>query len=172
MPLRAALTFLLLFGAGCVGTRSGVPSPGADGAARGAATRGDAAGEVVQAAQRLFDAMAARDTTALRALLHPAARVVGVSPDGDVRAQGAAEWVRGVGRAREALRERIWTPHVEVGGALATLWAPYDFHVGGRFSHCGTDAFQFVREEGTWRLLTVSFTVETEGCRPAPGPRP
>src|SRR5256885_3716182 len=39
-------------------------------------------------------------------------------------------------------RERMWNPEVRIDGGIATLWTPYDFHVGPRFSHCGYDAFQ------------------------------
>ena len=29
----------------------------------------------------------------------------------------------------------MWDPEVQVDGDIAALWAPYDFHIGGRFSH-------------------------------------
>jgi len=164
--LLAALRFALPFGvrvalacgvlacAACTGARPGDAGPGAEGRA------------VVRTAQALFDAMEARDTTALRRLLHPEAQVIGVGPGGRVRAQtdGIEAWIRDVGGSEDVLRERMRTPRVEVAGDLATLWAPYDFHLGERFSHCGTDAFQFVRDGAAWRLLVVTFTVETEGC--------
>jgi hypothetical protein len=62
--------------------------------------------------------------------------------------------------------ERIWAPEVRIDGNMATLWAPYDFHLGRRLSHCGMDAFQFVREGGAWKLIAVTFTARTEGCEP------
>lgn len=124
---------------------------------------------VVAVAQGLFDAMQVRDTTAVLALLHPAAQVIGIAPDGAVQVIPGAEWARGLVGVTEELRERMWAPRVEVDGALATLWARYNFHVGDRFSHCGTDAFQFVRAPApaggaAWRLLVVTFTMEVDGC--------
>ncbi len=120
--------------------------------------------DVIAAAQSLFDAMLARDTTAALARLHPASVVVGVAPDGRVSTAPGPEWARGLALAPDGMRERIWAPRVEIDGALATLWARYDFHEGDRFSHCGTDAFQFVRDGAAWRLLVVTFTMEADGC--------
>ncbi|HYR11526.1 MAG TPA: lysozyme inhibitor LprI family protein [Longimicrobium sp.] len=123
--------------------------------------------EVVAAAESLFVAMLARDTTALRRLLHPRAIIVSVAEGGQgARVRTVDEWIPGVARNPEALKERIWDPEVQIDGDMATLRAPYDFHLGRRLSHCGVDAFQFVREGGVWKLIAVTFTVRTEGCEP------
>jgi uncharacterized protein YecT (DUF1311 family) len=123
--------------------------------------------EVIAAAESLFVAMLARDTTALRRLLHPRAIIVSVV-DGEkgARVRAVDEWIPTVARNPEALMERIWDAEVQIDGDMATMRAPYDFHRGERFSHCGVDAFQFVREGGVWKLIAITFTVRTEGCEP------
>lgn len=122
--------------------------------------------EVLDAAQRIFDVMEAGDAQMLASLLHPDARLVAVI-DGEAKIRTGAEWVAGIAGSREPVRERMWDPHVNVAGAVASVWAPYDLHVGERFSHCGTNAMHFVRSGGgTWRLLSVTFTVQKEGCGP------
>lgn len=130
---------------------------------------GGGAGEyqVVAAAESLFVAMLARDTTALRRLLHPRAIIVSVADDGQgARVRTVDEWIPGVAKSPETLMERIWDPEVQIDGNVATLRAPYDFHLGPRLSHCGVDAFQFVREGDEWKLIAVTFTVRTERCEP------
>jgi uncharacterized protein YecT (DUF1311 family) len=122
---------------------------------------------VLQAADALFQAMHDRDAAALDTLLHPRAQIVAVSERG-VGVRTAAEWIPTVAQSAEVLRERMWDTQIEIDGDLATLWAPYDFHRGDRFSHCGTDAFQFVRVNGAWKLISVAFTVRTTGCGTAP----
>lgn len=118
---------------------------------------------VLQATEMLFSAMQARDTAALRRLIHPRALIVAVSDD-RVGVRTVDEWIPGVTRTPDVLTERMWDPRVEVDGNLATLWAPYDFHLGERFSHCGYDAFQFVREGGAWKMIAITFTRRTTGC--------
>lgn len=107
--------------------------------------------------------MATGDAQRLATLLHPDARLVAVI-DGEAKVRTGEEWVAGIAASREPVRERMWNPRVNVAGDVAALWAPYDLHVGDRFSHCGTNAFHFVRSGDTWRLLSVTFTVQKEGC--------
>lgn len=122
---------------------------------------------VIDAAEALFAAMEEKDTASLRMMIHPRAQVVAVSDDG-VGVRTADEWIRGLPRTPDVLRERMWDPRVEMDGNLATLWAPYDFHLGERFSHCGYNAFQFMREGGEWKMIAITFTRRTTGCRTAP----
>jgi hypothetical protein len=122
---------------------------------------------VSEIANQLFAAMQAKDTAALRTLMHPRAQIVSIASSG-VGVRSADEWIRGLTRIPDELIERMWDPEVRIDGDLATLWAPYDFHLGERFSHCGIDAFQFVREGGAWKMITVTFTRRTTGCEERP----
>jgi len=127
---------------------------------------------VVRAAEALFAAMEARDTAALRRMFVPEARLVvvrvqeGAAPA--TRTASVSDFVGSLGQGTERLRERMWDPRAEVHGDFASLWAPYDFHVDERFSHCGVDAFHFVRTGGAWRIAALSYTVQTAGCLPPP----
>lgn len=126
---------------------------------------------VVAVANRLFAAMEARDTAAIRALFLPAARIVSVGRQNGaavVRDRGVGDFLPGIVMAPETLIERMWSPEVRIDGDLATLRAPYDFQLGRRFSHCGVDAFQLVRQDGAWRIAALSYTMQREGCPPAP----
>jgi uncharacterized protein YecT (DUF1311 family) len=127
----------------------------------------DAESAVVEAAHQLFAAMQAKDTAALRTLMHPRAQIVSVAATGTT-VRAADEWIRGLSRNADVLIERMWDPQVQIDGDLATLWAPYDFRLGERFSHCGIDAFQFVREGGAWKMIAITFTRRTTGCEGAP----
>ena len=64
--------------------------------------------------------------------------------------------------------ERIWEPVVEVSGGVAMVWAPYDFHLDGVFSHCGVDVLTFLKLEGGWKVASVTYDVVREGCEPSP----
>lgn len=124
-------------------------------------------GAVLRATNALFQAMMEKDTAALRTLMHPRAQIVSVASTGTA-VRSADEWIRGLSRMPDELIERMWDPEVRIDGDLATLWAPYDFHLGERFSHCGFDAFQFVRESGAWKMIAVTFTRRTTGCEERP----
>lgn len=126
---------------------------------------------VIGVVQHFFDAMAARDTAALAALLLPDARNRSVFWRGDsarVRtiASSAASPRLAVDTAR--WRERMWNPQVLQRGPLALVWTEYDFHHGDAFTHCGVDLFTLVRDERGWRIADIAYTVEPEGCAPSP----
>lgn len=125
------------------------------------------AGAVESATYALFEAMAEKDTAALRALIHPRALIASIGERG-AGVRTVDEWIPSVAQNPQVLRERMWDPEIRVDGDLATLWAPYEFNLGDRFSHCGMDAFQFVRENGAWKMIAITFTRRTTGCQGRP----
>ena len=137
-------------------------------------TSAEAEREVVRAVERLFEGMSARDTTLLRQLLAPDLVVVSARESGGsatVRRQSVADFLRAVATSPEELRERIWSPEVRVDGPIASVWAPYDFHRGARFSHCGHDAFHLARDGGRWVITGLTYTVRAGPCRAPSGER-
>jgi hypothetical protein len=133
------------------------------------ATRQDTAA-VLATVQRLFDALAQRDTAVVRALLVPGARFVSMRADtaSAPRAQGDAELMRMLTRGTERLLERFWSPVIQIQGPIATVWTPYDFHVEGQWSHCGIDTFTLMRTGAEWRIAALAYTVQLRGCAPSP----
>lgn len=120
--------------------------------------------EVIAVAEALFSAMKSRDTATMRRLFHPSGQLTSIESSAPPRTITAFEFIQRIGRPGAELVERMWNPEVRVDGDLASLWAPYDFHRGGSFSHCGYDAFQMVRERSTWRIIALSYTVQLTGC--------
>ena len=129
----------------------------------------------------LLRALGARDLERIEALHLPQALTVVVQGGGaypTVRA--LPEVLDAVGDVSVPMVERIWDPEVRVSGDLAAVWAPYDFYVGGSFSHCGEDAFHLVRAAGDWRIAAVSYTIarpplcelHPDGPPPGAGPAP
>ena len=61
-------------------------------------------------------------------------------------------------------RERYWDPVVHVRGGIAMVWTPYEFWSNGKTSHCGIDAFEMFKEQGTWKIASAMWTVEPDAC--------
>ena len=124
--------------------------------------------DVLATVQRFFDALGARDQAALMAEVIPEGRITSHRVrDGSVvvRTTGWTEWAAGVAGAAQTLEERMYDPRVRIRGSLATVWTEYTFHLNGAFSHCGIDLFDMAKVDGRWRILNISYTAETEGCR-------
>jgi hypothetical protein len=145
-------------------SRFDAPRPVAEAGADGA--------NAVQVAESVLRSLSARDTAALRQLMLPAVSLVSVSdPAGardEARVQDAQTFFRTLPQGADALLERMWNPSVAVYGAIAMVHTPYDFHVNGAFSHCGTDVFTMVKQAGQWRVAQIAYTVQRRGCAPSP----
>ena len=69
-----------------------------------------------------------------------------------------------------AYRERYWSSTVMIRGGIAVVWAPYEFWINGKTSHCGVDVVDFVKIDGEWIVSNTMWTVVPEACvelRPA-----
>ncbi len=133
-----------------------------------AAQQSDDAKAALRAVERLFEALKADDTAGMRAVMHPAGRIIQTGTrDGVpfVRVNPLNDFLASIGAAKgRGLEERIYNPDVRIDDNLATVWAHYDFRAGGAISHCGVDAYHLVRTTDGWRILEIVDTQRREGC--------
>ena len=125
---------------------------------------------VLKTVQAFFDTMSARDVEGARAILQPQGRFHAMRiRDGkpDVRAFSNEEYFADLQASKQKMRERIWNPEVKVNGLIATLWAPYDFWLDGKYSHCGVDQFDFIKTEEGWKIAGGVYSIESQ-CAPSP----
>ena len=131
--------------------------------------------QVLAVVDRFFAAMVARDAAGAAKVLEKDGVFTEVTPEGVTGAQTHAAFLKDLAAGKQQWRERIWNPKVLVHGRLALVWAPYDFAIDGKFSHCGVDSFQLVKGPQGWKISGAAFTIEKKGCPPSPldaKPRP
>lgn len=140
--------------------------------AQSSSTSGDTAG-VVRVAETLLRAISAKDTALARTVMLAGVQFVSVrdpaAPTAVPRIQRDVDFYSSLTRGSDVLLERMWSPSVRFfGSALAEVAAPYDFHINGKFSHCGTDVFTMVRANGDWRLGALVYTTQRDDCAASP----
>lgn len=117
----------------------------------------------------LFAAFEAGDAAAMLKHVHPDGRVTASGTRGNgasnVRQQSWAEYAGRV-RPDRAFTERIWDPVIDIDDDIAMVWAPFVVRVGGKVTNCGVDHFDLVRENGTWKVMNLTFSSRTTGCPP------
>lgn len=121
---------------------------------------------IVAQVERFFGAMRAQDTATLKAILVDDAALTAqrVRPEGvQLRRYVGREWAESVG-GQPGLDERMWDPLVMRRGPMAVVWAPYEFRLNGKTTHCGIDVFDMVKVEGAWRIAHLMWTQEPDGC--------
>lgn len=120
---------------------------------------------------KMFDAMKSSDATALKDCFGDSIvfQTIVVTKDGKtvVRNESVADFCETIGKLpKGAADERISFETVKVDGALAIVWAPYNFYYNGQFSHCGMDSFQLVRFGNGWKIQYIIDTRKKDGCTP------
>ena len=112
--------------------------------------------------------MASHNADAARSLFAPNAQLFSLGKDGNATAMKYEEFAVRLGSSENAWLERIWNPTVLIHGPIAVVWANYDFHLNGVFSHCGVDSFSLLKTAAGWKILAISDTRETSGCAASP----
>lgn len=125
----------------------------------------------LEAVQQFFDGMAASDPVISRAVLMEGGQFYATRQDPDglfIRQSNFEEYISNIESNTSALLERMWDPHVSVTGWLAVVTTPYDFHIDGKFSHCGTDVFNLIKTNDGWQISSAMYSIEPTGCEPSP----
>jgi hypothetical protein len=82
-----------------------------------------------------------------------------------VRTEKADEFLKAVGTPHiEIWDERITFDQVLVDAKLASVWTSYKFYIGDKFSHCGVNSFQMVKENDGWKIVYLIDTRRKEAC--------
>lgn len=124
--------------------------------------------EALAVVQKLFDAMAAGDATAISSTMLADARLYAVREASVSPAITRDEFAQRIGSGKSHILERIWNPQTLIHGRIATVWAEYDVHIDGKFNHCGIDAFTLFQTAEGWKISSISYSSETQSCKPSP----
>ncbi|MDP2159303.1 MAG: nuclear transport factor 2 family protein [Flavobacterium sp.] len=54
--------------------------------------------------------------------------------------------------------EKILSYKVQIDGAMAHAWTPYEFYVNDKLSHSGVNSFQLFKENDVWKVVYIIDT--------------
>lgn len=54
--------------------------------------------------------------------------------------------------------EKLLNYTIQVDGAMAHVWTPYEFYINGKISHKGVNAFTLFRDNGLWKIVYIIDT--------------
>ncbi|MDQ3798136.1 MAG: amidohydrolase family protein [Acidobacteriota bacterium] len=123
--------------------------------------------EAAAVADKLFEAMRAKNYEAIRALFLPEGQLVAVdkprSGEGisKTRIFTADAFAKMISEAKGAeFIEKMPEKDVKINGDFALVTGRYTFHVGEKFSHCGVNSFHLVKTESGWKIANAASTLE------------
>lgn len=130
--------------------------------------QGEEAG-VKRTVNQFFEGMRTADSNLIKTSLAPTAvfQTILQKQDGStaVETEEIQKFIATVTKPHpQVYDERITFDLIKIDAQLATVWAPYKFYVGETFSHCGVDAFQLVKLNGTWKIQYIIDTRRKDAC--------
>jgi len=116
--------------------------------------------------QQLFATFAAGDSAAMLRLVYPDGRVTATGERASGSGLRQMSWTQFAQRVTPDARfsESISDPAIEIDGDAAMVWAPFVVRVNGKVSNCGFDHFDLVRENGSWKVMNLTFSSRTTDC--------
>jgi len=126
---------------------------------------------VIETVQAVFDGINTKNTDLIRSVMTAEAILYSTSSDDGMpshRFTSGEQFAVGIAGAEDEFHERMFEYEIQVREGVALVWANYDFHVAGKFSHCGVDTFSLVKTGGGWRVASLTYTVERTGCPERP----
>jgi hypothetical protein len=125
---------------------------------------------VKQTVTTFFDGMRRGDSILVRRTLAPGAVFHGLGgkpgQPTTLETESINGFLKAVGTPHPAVwDERVQFERVLIDANLASVWAPYEFYLGSKFSHCGYDSFQLVKLADGWKIAHIIDTRRKEKCK-------
>jgi len=126
---------------------------------------------ILETIQHVFDGINEKNADLIRQSMMPDGILYATFLEEDspaARYTSAEDFAAGITEAESVYHERMFEHELHVQDGVALVWAAYDFHIDGNFSHCGVDTFSLVKTGDNWRVAALTYTVEREGCAERP----
>ena len=124
---------------------------------------------VKAAVNLLFTGMRTSDASMIRRSFADSAILQTIATDRNgktfVRSESVEDFATVVSKMEKGdADERIHFDVVRADGSLAIVWTPYSFYYKGKFSHCGVDSYQLLRQGGVWKIQYIIDTRRKDAC--------
>lgn len=121
--------------------------------------------EIKATIELFFDGMREMDSAKVSSTLHHSIRLNSCFLSYDsvpkMASTDVKEFLIDVVYHDEIWDEQITTWDIKTDLHFAQVWAEYNFIYNNKFSHCGVDAFQLVKENGKWLIIQLTDTRRT-----------
>lgn len=127
---------------------------------------------------QLFSAMKAGDSTLARSIFHPKATLQSIgyadkTGNNYLKAEARLDgFLKAIGTPHaDVWDERPGKYEIKIDNQMAAAWVPYQFYLGGKFSHCGIDNITLFNENwnkkdqpSNWKIIYLVDTVRKDNC--------
>lgn len=121
--------------------------------------------EIEKPIRNLFLGMKNADPALLNSAFSDTAILQTITKTG-VKTEDIKEFINSISKTEKGdLDERITIEAIHVNGNLASVFTPYSFYFKGKFSHCGANSFQLVKQNEEWKIQYIIDTRRKDNCK-------
>jgi hypothetical protein len=119
--------------------------------------------EIQQTIETFFEAFHQRDSIKLQSVCSKDLVLHSISESGNgtkFSVEKASNFYKSIATIPVTMKfeEKILSYNIQVDGAMAHVWTPYEFYVNDKLSHSGVNSFQLFRENGVWKVVYILDT--------------
>lgn len=119
--------------------------------------------EIEKTVKVFFEGFHAKDTVKIKTVCHDKMILQSIAegPKGTrLEDEKTAEFYKSFSSFPADLKfeERILSYKIQIDGAMAHAWTPYEFYVNGKLSHSGVNAFTLFKENNIWKIIYIIDT--------------
>lgn len=119
--------------------------------------------DIQQTIETFFEAFHQRDSIKLQSVCSDNLVLHSISESGNgtkFSVEKASNFYKSIASIPLTMKfeERILNYNIQIDGAMAHVWTPYEFYVNDKLSHSGVNSFQLFNENGDWKVVYILDT--------------
>lgn len=119
--------------------------------------------QVQKTIETFFEGFHAKDTITMKSMCSDTVMLQSISENATgnkLSSDRAKAFYKSIASIPETIKfeERLLSYNIQVDGAMAHVWTPYEFYVNGTFSHKGVNAFTLYFDNNTWKIIYLVDT--------------
>ena len=119
--------------------------------------------EIQQTIETFFEAFHQRDSIKLQSVCTEHLVLHSISESGNgtkFSIEKASNFYKSIATIPVTMKfeEKILSYNIQIDGAMAHVWTPYEFYVNDKLSHSGVNSFQLFQENGVWKVVYILDT--------------
>jgi len=108
---------------------------------------------VKESIEKLFTGMRNADAEMIKSTFAETVIMQTVTKDGVIKSENTQDFISSVSNLPKGnADEKITFDAIHIDGNLASVFTPYEFYYKGKFSHCGANSFQLVKQNNVWKI--------------------
>lgn len=117
---------------------------------------------VKESIEKLFTGMKNADTIMIKSVFADNAILQTITKKEVVKTEKMQDFLSSFSKlSKNDADEKIRFEAINIDGNLASVFTPYEFYYRGKFSHCGANSFQLVKQNNVWKIQYLIDTRRT-----------